>query len=94
MLGAFLLFLILLILYECFVTITCTCKNEIKIVTKNKQKTLYISQHSQQDSASVAPLRKHNSVHQGDPTKATILNEQFQSVLVGGLLTASAPFVT
>jgi len=25
-------------LYECFVTITCTCKNEIKIVTKNKIK--------------------------------------------------------
>ena len=33
-----------------------------------------------QDSASVAPLPKHNSVHQDDPTKATILNEQFQSV--------------
>ena len=35
--GAFLFFLFLLILYECFVTITCTCKNEIRIVT-TKQK--------------------------------------------------------
>ena len=51
-------------------------------------------QHSKQDSASVAPLRKHNSVHQDDPTESTILNEQFQSVSVGSLLTASAPFVT
>ena len=46
----------------------------------NTKKTLYTSQHSKQDSASVAPLRKHNSVHQDDPTKTTILNEQFQSV--------------
>ena len=45
-------------------------------------------------TTSVAPLHKHKSVHQDDPTKATILNEQFQSVLVGSLLTASAPFVT
>ena len=58
------------------------------------QKNLYTSQHSKQESASVAPLRKHNSVHLDDPTKTNILNEQFQSVLVGSLLTASAPFVT
>ena len=32
------------------------------------------------DSASVASLRKHNSVHKDEPTKATILNEQFHSV--------------
>ena len=45
-----------------------------------QRKILYTSQHSKQDSASVAPLRKYNSVHQDDPTKTTILNEQFQSV--------------
>ena len=28
-----------------------------------------------QDSASVAPLHKHNYVHQDDPMEATILNE-------------------
>ena len=44
----------------------------------NTKKTLL--KHSKQDSASVAPLHKHNSVHQDDHTKATILNEQFQSV--------------
>ena len=44
------------------------------------QKTPTLLKHSKQDSASVAPLHKHNSVHQDDPTKATILNEQFQSV--------------
>ena len=59
------------------------------------QKQLFtLIKHSKQDSASVVPLHKHNSVHQDDPTKATILNEQFQLVLVGSLLTASAPFVT
>ena len=52
---------------------------------------LTLLKHSKQDSASVAPLHKHNSVHQDDPTKATILNEQFQSVLVGSLHTASLP---
>jgi len=46
----------------------------------NTKITLYTSQHSKQDSASVAPVRKHNVVPQDDPTKATILNEQFQSV--------------
>ena len=56
----------------------------------NTEKLFTLLKHSKQDSASVAPLRKHNSVHQDDPTKATILNEQFQSVLVGSLLTASA----
>ena len=61
----------------------------------NTKKTLFtLLKHSKQDSVYVAPLRKHNSVHQDDPTKATILNEQFQYVLVGSLLTASAPFVT
>ena len=35
--------------------------------------------HSKQDSASVAPLHKHNSVS-GRPHETTILNEQFQSV--------------
>jgi len=59
-----------------------------------QKKLLTLLKHSKQDSASVASLHKHNSVHQDDPTKATILNEQFQSVLVGSLLTASAPFVT
>jgi len=55
------------------------------------QKKLFtLLKHSKQDSASVAPLRKHDSVHQDDPTKATIFNEHFQSVLVGSLLTASA----
>ena len=39
-----------------------------------QKKPLYILlKHSKQDSASVAPLHKHNSVHQYDPTKATIL---------------------
>ena len=58
------------------------------------QKKSTLLTHSKQDSASVAPLHKHNYVHQDDPTKTTIRNEQFQSVLVGSLLTASAPFVT
>ena len=57
-------------------------------------KLFTLLKHSKQESASVAPLRKHNSVLQDEPTKATILNEQFQSVLVGSLLTASALFVT
>ena len=56
-----------------------------------QKKIFTLLKHSKQDSASVAPLHKHNYVHQDDPTKATILNEQFQSVLVGSLLTASAP---
>ena len=56
----------------------------------NTENLFTLLKHSKQDSASVAPLRKHNSVHQDYPTKATILNEQFQSVLVGSLLTASA----
>ena len=47
----------------------------------NTKKLFTPLKHSKQDSASVAPLHKHNSVHQDDPTKATILNEQFQSVL-------------
>ena len=58
------------------------------------QKNSTLLRHSKQDSASVAPLHNHNSVHQDDPTKTTILNEQFLSVLVGSLLTASSPFVT
>jgi len=42
------------------------------------QKKLFtLLKHSKQDSASVAPLHKHNTVHQDDPTKATILNKQF-----------------
>ena len=41
-----------------------------------------LHKHSKQDSASVTPLHKHKSVHQDDPTKATILNEQFQSVFI------------
>ena len=41
-----------------------------------------LHKHSKQDSASVALLHKHKSVHQDDPTKATILNEQFQSVFI------------
>ena len=36
-LGLFFSFFFLLIVYECFVTITCACKNEIKIVTKKKK---------------------------------------------------------
>ena len=56
-----------------------------------QKQLLTLLKHSKQDSASVAPLHKHNSVHQDDPTKATILNEQFQSVLVESLLTASLP---
>ena len=39
----------------------------------------------------VAPLHKHNYVHQDDPTNATILNEQFQSVLAGSLLQPQLP---
>ena len=58
------------------------------------KKLFTLLKHSKQDPASVAPLHKHKSVHQDDSTKATILNEQLQSVLVGSLLTASAPFVT
>ena len=51
------------------------------ILPPNPIKKLFtLLKHSKQDSASVAPLRKHNSVHQDDPTKTTILNEQFQSV--------------
>ena len=46
----------------------------------NTKKLFNLLKHSKQDSASVAPLRKHNSVHQDVPMKATILNEQFQSV--------------
>ena len=41
----------------------------------NTKKLFTLLKHSKQDSASVAPLRKHNSSHQDDPTKATILNE-------------------
>ena len=39
------------------------------------QKNSSVFKHSKQDSASVAPLHKHYSVHQDDPTKAAILNE-------------------
>ena len=39
------------------------------------KKNYFTLKHSKQDSASVAPLHKHNYVHQDDPTKATILNE-------------------
>jgi len=45
----------------------------------NTKKLFTLLKHSKQDFASVAPLHKHNSVHQDNPTKATILNEQFQS---------------
>jgi len=48
--------------------------------TPNTKKLFNLLKHSKQDSASVAPLHKYNSVYQDDPTKATILNEQFQSV--------------
>jgi len=59
------------------------------------KKLFTLLKHSKQDSASVAPLHKHKSVHQDDPTKATILNEQFQSVFSRRKFpTASAPFVT
>ena len=44
------------------------------------QKNSTLLKHSKQDSAYVAPLRKQSSVHQDDPTKATIISEQFQSV--------------
>ena len=44
------------------------------------QKNSLHFKHSKQDSVSVAHLRKQKSVHQDDPTKATILNEQFQSI--------------
>ena len=54
--------------------------NDLTSNPNRKKQTLYTSQHSKQDSASVAPLRKHNSVHHDDPTKTTIRNEQFQSV--------------
>ena len=43
-------------------------------------KLLTLIKQSKQDSASVIPLRKHSSVHQDDPMKTTIFNEQFQSV--------------
>jgi len=43
----------------------------------NTKKLFTLLKHSKQDSASVAPLHKHNSAHQDDTTKATILNEQF-----------------
>ena len=59
-----------------------------------QKKLLTLIKQSKQDSASFIPLRKHNSVHQDVPMKTTILNEQFQSVLVGSLLAALAPFVT
>ena len=36
-----------------------------------KKKLFTLLKHSKQDSDSVAPLRKQNSVHQDDPTKAT-----------------------
>ena len=47
-----------------------------------QKKNATLLKHSKKGSASGAPLRKHNSVHQDDPTKATILNEQFQSVFL------------
>ena len=49
------------------------------IIINAIQKKYTLLKHSKQDSTSVAPLHKHNSVHQDDPSKATILNEQFQS---------------
>jgi len=51
------------------------------LTSKPNTKQLFtLLKHSKQDSASVAPLHKHNSVHQDDPTIGSILNEQFQSV--------------
>ena len=48
---------------------------------QHNTKTLFtLLKHSKQDHASVIPLHKHNSVLQDDPMKATILDEQFQSV--------------
>jgi len=44
------------------------------------KKLFTLLKNSEQDSACVAPLHKHNFVYQDDPTNATILNEQFQSV--------------
>ena len=73
LLKAFLVFLFLLILYECFITIPCTCKtNEIKIVTKQIYWLAYITtvlqftdtymlnlihQHSLQQSSSSSSSR-------------------------------------
>ena len=41
--------------------------------TQYKTKLFTLLKHSKQDSASVAPLRKHNSVHQDDPRKPLFL---------------------
>ena len=62
--------------------------------TKNSNGLLDKAFQKHRKSGKPAHRKKHNSAHQDDHTKATILNEQFQSVLVGSLLTASAPFVT
>ena len=51
------------------------------IPNKPNTKKLYtLLKHSKQDSASVAPLKKDNICYPDDTKKATILNEQFQSV--------------
>ena len=53
---------------------------KIKLPPNPIQKNSFtLLKHSKQDSASVAPLHKHNSVS-GRPHETTILNEQFQSV--------------
>ena len=46
----------------------------------NTKKLYTLLKHSKQDSASVAPLKKDNICYPDDIKKATILNEQFQSV--------------
>ena len=55
--------------------------NSTKASNKPNTKKLYtLLKHSKQDSVGVAPLKKDNICHQDDVKKATILNEQFQSV--------------
>ena len=46
------------------------------------QTILTLLKHSKQDSASVAPLHKHNSVHQDDPTKATDADRSMLDITV------------
>lgn len=49
--------------------------------TKPNNKKIYsLLKHSRQDSVGIDSLKKHNKLHTADTDKATILNEQFQSV--------------
>lgn len=46
----------------------------------NTKKLYSLIKHSKQDSASLPPLKAQNKFHYDDTSKATVLNQQFQSV--------------